>query len=81
MAIRYLLDTNAVSYAIKGDPRPVREHLRAIPKSLVALSVFTEAELQYGLARRPEAVRLRTEVEAFLQDSQILPWNSPVAAF
>jgi tRNA(fMet)-specific endonuclease VapC len=80
MDLRYLLDTNTVSYAIKGDPQPVRERLKVLPKSAVALSVFTQAELLYGLARRPEAVRLQAEVEAFLRDSQILPWNSPIAA-
>jgi tRNA(fMet)-specific endonuclease VapC len=80
MVIRYLLDTNTVSYAIKGDPPPVRGRLKALPKSLVALSVFTQAELLYGLARRPQATRLRREVEAFLRDSQILPWNSQAAA-
>jgi tRNA(fMet)-specific endonuclease VapC len=79
MAIRYLLDTNVVSYAIKGDPQPVRERLKALPRSAVALSVFTQAELLYGLARKPEAARLRLDVEAFLRDSQILLWNSPAA--
>ena len=80
MSARYLLDTNTVSYAIKGDPRPVRDRLKAVPKPIVALSVFTQAELLYGLARRPEAARLRVDVDAFLRDSQILLWDSPAAA-
>jgi tRNA(fMet)-specific endonuclease VapC len=80
MATRYLLDTNTVSYAITGDPRSVRDRLKSLPKSIVALSVFTQAELLHGLARRPEAARLRLEVQAFLRDSQILPWNSSTAA-
>lgn len=79
MPIRYLLDTNTVSYAIKNDPRSVRDRLKAIPKDLVALSVFTQAELLYGLARRPEAKRLRHEVESFLRSFQLLTWNSPAA--
>jgi tRNA(fMet)-specific endonuclease VapC len=79
MAIRYLLDTNVVSYAIKGDPQPVRERLKALPRSAVALSVFTQAELLYGLARKPEAARLRLDVEAFLRDSQVLLWDSSAA--
>jgi tRNA(fMet)-specific endonuclease VapC len=57
----------------------VRASLKAIPKDLVALSVFTQAELLYGLARRPEATRLRREVEAFLRSFQILTWNSQAA--
>jgi tRNA(fMet)-specific endonuclease VapC len=80
MAVRYMLDTNTVSYAIKGDPRPVRDRLKAVPKAHVALSVFTQAELLYGLARKPHARRIRIEVEAFLRDLEILPWNSAAAA-
>ena len=79
MPIRYLLDTNTVSYAIKNDPRSVRDRLKATPKDIVALSVFTQAELLYGLARRPVATRLRREVEAFLRRFQILMWNSQAA--
>jgi len=79
MPARYLLDTNTVSYAIKGEPRAVRSRLRSIAKSQVALSVFTQAELLYGLACKPHATELRHEVEGFLQSFQIFPWNSAVA--
>jgi tRNA(fMet)-specific endonuclease VapC len=81
MDLHYLLDTNTVSYAIKGNPRAVRDRMKAIPKTFVAISVFTQAELLYGLARRPDATRIRLDVEAFLRDSQILDWNSLAAAF
>lgn len=80
MPARYLLDTNTVSYAIRGEPRAVRSRLKSITKSEVALSVFTQAELIYGLACKPHATRLRQDVEGFLQSFQILPWNSAVAA-
>lgn len=80
MPARYLLDTNTVSYAIKGEPRMVRSRLKSIAKSEVALSVFTEAELLYGLASKPYATQLRHDVEGFLRSFQILPWTSAVAA-
>ena len=80
MPARYLLDTNTVSYAITGEPRAVRGRLKSIAKSEVALSVFTQAELHYGLACKPQATTLREEVEGFLQSFQILPWNSAVAS-
>ena len=80
MPARYLLDTNTVSYAIKGEPRAVRSHLKSIAKSEVALSVFTQAELLYGLACKPDATQLRHDVEGFLLSFQILPWNSAVAS-
>jgi tRNA(fMet)-specific endonuclease VapC len=81
VTIRYLLDTNTVSYVISGNPRRVRVRLNSLTRSELALSAFTQAELLYGLARKPQATELRAEVEKFLQDFQILPWDSPAAAF
>ena len=80
MALRYLLDTNTVSYAIQGYSRPLRAGLNSTPNTSMALSVFTQAELLYGLARKPEAKKLRNAVERFLHDFQILPWDSTAAA-
>jgi tRNA(fMet)-specific endonuclease VapC len=80
MAVRYLLDTNTVSYAITGNPRTVRARLKALPDTAIALSAFTQAELLYGLARRPQATQLRSDVEAFLRDFEILPWESLAAS-
>jgi tRNA(fMet)-specific endonuclease VapC len=80
MAVRYLLDTNTVSYAITGDPRPVRRRLGRLPNAAVALSAFTQAELLYGLARKPQALQLRADVEKFLADFQILAWDSAAAS-
>jgi len=80
MPARYLLDTNTVSYAIKGEPRAVRSRLKSIARSEVALSVFTQAELLFGLACKPDATQLRHDVEGFLRSFQILPWNSAVAS-
>jgi tRNA(fMet)-specific endonuclease VapC len=80
MAVRYLLDTNAVSYLIKGNSPRVREHLLKTPMSEVGISVITEAELRFGLARRPEASKLKIAVEEFLLRVEILPWNSDAAS-
>ena len=80
MALLYLLDTDAVSYAIQGYSVPLRERMDSTPHASMALSVFTEAELLYGLARRPDAKKLRGAVEKFLRDWQVLPWDSAAAA-
>jgi len=79
MALQYLLDTNTVSYSITGEPRRVRSRLRALPIDSIALSAFTQAEMLYGLARKPQAIELRADVEKFLREFEILPWNSRVA--
>ena len=56
---RYLLDTNIASHIIKGDIPRVRERLVAVPMHSVALSVVTQAELQYGVAKRGHPPGLR----------------------
>lgn len=77
--IRYLLDTNTSSYVIKGNFSHVRERLLKVPMSEVGISVVTEAELRFGVARKPEAVQLKAAVEEFLLRVEVLPWGSEAA--
>jgi tRNA(fMet)-specific endonuclease VapC len=79
MAVRYLLDTNTVSYVIKGNFPRVRVRLLEEPMAEVGISVVTEAELLFGLAKRPEASKLKLAVEEFLLRVEILPWDSDAA--
>ncbi len=79
MAVRYLLDTNTASYVIKGNFPRVRERLLKIPMAEVGISVATEAELRFGVARLPEATTLKSVVEEFLLRVEVLPWNSEAA--
>lgn len=79
MAVRYLLDTNTASYVIKGKYPRVRERLLRIPMAEVGISVVTEAELHFGVARLPEATTLKSVVEEFLLRVEILPWSSEAA--
>src|SRR5271170_6742363 len=79
MALRYLLDTNTASYVIKGNFPAVRERLLKVPMAQVFISVVTEAELRFGVARKPEALRLKTAVEEFLLRVEVLPWDSESA--
>jgi tRNA(fMet)-specific endonuclease VapC len=79
MAVRYLLDTNTASYVIKGNFPRVRERLLRVPMADVGISVVTEAELRFGVARRPESTALKSVVEEFLLRVEALPWNSEAA--
>lgn len=79
MPVRYLLDTNMASYVIKGNAPRVRERLLKVPMAEVGISVVTEAELRFGLARKPEAVRLKAAVEEFLLRVEVLFWDSDAA--
>ena len=41
----------------------------------MCVSAITEAEIRYGLAKRPEAIALRNLLDAFLTSLQVLPWS------
>jgi tRNA(fMet)-specific endonuclease VapC len=79
MPVRYFLDTNMASYAIKGKVPHVRQRLLRVPMAEVGISVITEAELRFGVARKPGHSRLETAVEEFLLRVEILPWDSAAA--
>jgi tRNA(fMet)-specific endonuclease VapC len=80
MTVAYLLETNTVSYIAKGKSPAARARLEALGEDeLACVSAITEAEIRYGLAKRPEARRLRAAVEGFLFKLRILPWGSKEA--
>jgi tRNA(fMet)-specific endonuclease VapC len=78
MAAQYLLDTNIASFIIREDIRVIRRLMATMP-SQTAISVVTEAELLFGVRRKPEAVRLNALVHQFLSTNQILAWTSAAA--
>jgi tRNA(fMet)-specific endonuclease VapC len=72
----YMLDTNTVSYIAKGHSKAARSRMLNLEEDeVVCLSVITEAEIRYGLAKRPEAVALRERMEWFLAAVKVLPWG------
>jgi tRNA(fMet)-specific endonuclease VapC len=72
--MRYMLDTDTVSYLIKGKSHSVRARLEALAPSMICISVMTRAELQYGLKHLPADHRLHLAVRQFLKIVRILPW-------
>jgi tRNA(fMet)-specific endonuclease VapC len=76
--MRFMFDTNTVSSLLKGQPHVVGRLKTADPER-VCLSVVTEAELLYGVARRPDATRLRAAVDEFLAAIDVLPWTDETA--
>ena len=75
---KYLLDTNIVSLAVRGNAH-VLKHLTSVPMSELCISAITHAELMYGLAKRPEAQRLHRLVSEFLLRVDVLPFDADVA--
>ena len=75
----YLLDTNTVSFIIRGQ-ETVCSKLKKIPMSQLFISTITEAELRRGLMKKPEATRLAELVHEFLIRVTIQPWCSEAAS-
>jgi tRNA(fMet)-specific endonuclease VapC len=76
-AYPYMLDTNAASTLIRGHAGVALQRL--MTEYGACISVITEAELRFGVRRRPEATRLAKAVEVFLLDVPSLPWTSATA--
>lgn len=76
----FLLDTNTVSFHIRQSSPRLQRRLRATPVTQVALSVVTEMELRYGLARNPR-LRVAPLVEEFLAGVTVLPLDSEVSRY
>ena len=78
MNARYLLDTSAASYAITKKSFAFDHHLAKVPMAQIGVSTVTEAELRYGLARRPSPA-LQSSIDTFLLAVTVFPWDSAAA--
>lgn len=78
--LRYLLDTDICSYAIKRKETTLLKRVReGLIAEEIAISVITRGELLYGLALLPEAISLARAVHAFLDTVPCLDWNKEAA--
>jgi tRNA(fMet)-specific endonuclease VapC len=77
MSRLYMLDTNMVSYILKGKSPAARARLAALgPDEVACISIVTEFELEFGLAKNPNARNLRRALRWFLARIQVLPFGS-----
>jgi tRNA(fMet)-specific endonuclease VapC len=76
---RFLLDTDICSFIIKGTRPDLDIRLRELSPEQTLISAVTRAELRFGLAKRPNAIRLAGLVERFLQTVVTLPWDATAA--
>ena len=76
--MRYMLDTNTVSSLIKKNP-VVSRRIASLPMERLCLSVISESELLYGLAKKPHAKSLHLAVQEFLKRVDVLVWDTDVA--
>jgi tRNA(fMet)-specific endonuclease VapC len=75
--VRFLLDTDSVSYALRGEGR-VAEQIRTRRPSELGLSAVTLAELRFGAERR-RSRRLHGLIDAFIGDVAVVPFDEETA--
>jgi len=76
---RYLLDTNVVSHIMQGRDSGLLARLTELPVGQVVISSVTLAELEYGLRRKGQPIRLRNALTQVLLRMDVLPWDEQVA--
>ena len=79
MSQAYLLDTNVVSHIMQGRDAELLARLTQVPVGQVVMSSVTLAELEYGLHRKGQPVRLRNALTQVLLRIDVLPWDEDVA--
>jgi tRNA(fMet)-specific endonuclease VapC len=79
--LKYVLDTNAVSALMRGEPRVI-ERLKAVARPEVGMPHPVVAEITYGLQRLPRSKRkdaLVSRFAAIKDEIQRLNWSDEVS--
>ena len=74
-----MLDTNVISHIMQGRDAPLLERLTKVPVGQAVMSSVTLAEIEYGLHRKGQPVRLRNALTQVLLRMDVLPWDENVA--
>jgi tRNA(fMet)-specific endonuclease VapC len=79
MSQRYMLDTNVVSHIMQGRDAGLLARLTKVSVGQVVMSSVTLAELEYGLHRKGQPIRLKNALTQVLLRMDVLPWDERVA--
>jgi tRNA(fMet)-specific endonuclease VapC len=74
----YLLDTNTISYFLRRRDRTV-QMITSQNYDDLCISSIVEAELRFGVERRPDAIRKARVVRQLLERVAAHPWTSKEA--
>lgn len=78
--MKYLLDTNTVSYFLRGyEPKLVQRMQRVLDAETAAISVVTRAELRYGQALMVAGDKRKRSIDLLLGQISALPWTAAAA--
>ena len=75
----YMLDTDTVSYLVKGKTPALDTRVAAVVPKHLCISSVTRGELLYGLQLKDGAHRLAQLIDQFLLRVQCLPWDEAAA--
>jgi len=76
--MKYLLDTDSVSYALRGHGE-VAARIKACKPSELCISAITLAELRFG-ADRKGSRKLHGLIDAFVSEVEVAPFDDEAAA-
>ncbi len=76
---QYMLDTDTVSYLIRGKTPALDTRVAAVAPKSLCISAVTRGELLYGLMIKDGAHRLAQLIDNFLLRVQCLPWDEAAA--
>ena len=78
--IRYLLDTNILSYFIRGNhPALMRRMVTAMQAQTISTSVICRAEIRYGQALMAVADKRHKPINLMLLELPALAWTADAA--
>jgi tRNA(fMet)-specific endonuclease VapC len=78
--MHYLLDTNIISYFIKGINASLVQRMQAgVDAQDIAISVITRAELRYGVEMMNKFDKRRKRINLLLEELPAIPWSIKAA--
>jgi tRNA(fMet)-specific endonuclease VapC len=75
----YMLDTDTVSYLLRGHAPTLDARVASVLPSQLSISAVTRGELLYGLRLKAGSHRFAQLIEQFLLRVQCLPWDEAAA--
>lgn len=79
MTAAFMLDTDSVSFALRGEGKIGARLLEHVPSEL-CISAITEAELRYGADRRKSS-KLHRLIDKFTSGIEVVPFDTECAAW
>ena len=74
MTLRYMLDSDVISYIAKGRPPEFRRRRDGLPADQLCISAITRSEVYYGLSALPADHRLRGATDLLLRPLVVPDW-------